>query len=141
MSYCSVTFCSACLIHQCNIITHLNPNATLTFLYNDSNNLVDFSGVGHTHRSHVRTKKYGHQVVAATAVCPNDMVTVWEKKGIPTALIDIPNRKKVTISINYVIYTVEACITVPESCKGGKTMRTFLHCNYIKAKIPRLRKW
>ena len=36
-------------------------------------------------------------------------------------------------SIVIVVYTVEACITVPESCKGGKTMRTFLHCSKLSA--------
>ena len=98
MYNCSATFCSACLIYQCNIITQLNPDATLTFLYNASG-LVDFSGVGYAHRSHVRTKKVSNQVVASTAVCPKDMVSVWTKNKSPTVLIDIPSKKKVSCII------------------------------------------
>ena len=94
MHNCSATFCSACLIYQCNIITQLNPNATLTFLYNASG-LVNFSGVGYAQWPHVRTKKYSDQFVSSTPVCPKDMVSVWTKKELPTALIDIPNKKKV----------------------------------------------
>ena len=92
MNFCSATFCSACLIYQCNIITQLNPNATLTFLYNVS----DYSGVRYAHQPHVRAKKYSDQFVSSTPVCPKDMVSVWTKEELPTALIDIPNKKKVS---------------------------------------------
>lgn len=99
MHNCSATFCSACLIYQCNIITQLNPDATLTFLYNASG-LVDFSGVGYAHQSHVRTRK-SNRAVESTTVCPKDMVSVWTKNELPTALIDIPNKKKVCMDYMY----------------------------------------
>ena len=69
----------------------MNPNATLTFIYNASD-LVDSSSVEYTHL--LREKKFGHWP-ATTAACPSDIVSFWTKKEIPTILIDIPNRKKV----------------------------------------------
>lgn len=93
MSNCSATFCSACLLHQCDITAQLNPNATLTFLYNASQS-IDLSTVGSTHMSHKRRQ------VAAITVCPNDMVSFWKLKKrlrrITVAHIDIPNKKKVS---------------------------------------------
>ena len=98
MSKCSVTFCSACLIHQCNIVTQFDPNAALVFLYNDFN-LGGISAVEYAHQSRVFTKRYDQELIRATSVCPSEMVSVWTKNGVPTALIDIPNKKKVSIAI------------------------------------------
>lgn len=92
MSNCSVTLCSACLMHQCNITAQLNPNATVTFLYNASDSAVDFSAVGYTDL--LRKKKFTRQYGTA-AVCPSDIVSAWKRKELPIILIDIPNRKKV----------------------------------------------
>ena len=98
MSKCSLTFCSACLIHQCYIATQFYPNTTLVFLYNASN-LDGISAIKSTHQSHVFTKRYEPEITEVTSVCPSEMVSFWTRNGIPTALIDIPNKKKVT---NYI---------------------------------------
>ena len=76
-------------MYQCNINAQLTPNATVVFLYNDSD-LVDFSTVGYTSLS--RKKKSSHHTLA---VCPSDMISVWRRNDKVLLVIDIPNRKKV----------------------------------------------
>ena len=63
--------------------------------------------------------------------CMNSAQSTWREVSVLGAkcgqLIHCRN------SIVIVVYIVEACITVPESCKGGKAMRTFLHCSKLSA--------
>ena len=42
-------------------------------------------------------KEKPRRQVPVTTMCPSEMVSFWTKRTLPTALIDVPNKKKVVI--------------------------------------------